>query len=183
MIGGLSYDGARTVGSVWLTARLNQAYKSTGAASVAVQYFITPSIAVEGSAGNYLRDPFQGLPSAGFVSGGFRWFAGRRPTMAAATSEKPLLRPLVAIKRGGDTAVVRFRMPGAHSVSIAGSWNEWKPSALKGMGEDIWEGALRLPAGTYYFNLVVDGNDWVVPAGVATISDGMGGLIAVLNVL
>lgn len=181
--GGLTYDGARTVGSIWLTMRFNQAYKSTGAASAAVQYFVTRSIAVEASAGNYLRDPFQGLPSAGFVSGGVRWFAGRRPTVAAETGEKPLLRPLVAINRGGDTVVVRFRMPGAHSVAIAGSWNEWKPDALRSLGGDIWEGALRLPAGTYYFNLVVDGNEWVVPAGVATISDGMGGQIAVLSVL
>ena len=183
VIGGLSFDGARTVGSVWLTARFNEAYRPTGAASAAVQYFVSPSIAIEASAGNYLRDPFQGLPRAGFVSGGVRWFAGRRPTVAAATNDKPVLRPLVAIKRGGDTAVVRFRMPGAHSVAIAGSWNEWKPDTLKGLGEDLWEGALRLAPGTYYFNLVVDGNEWVVPAGIATISDGMGGRIAVLNVL
>lgn len=182
VIGGATYDGARTVGSVWLTARFNEAYKPTGAASVAVQYFLTPSIAVEGSIGNYLRDPFQGLPRASFVSGGVRWFAGRHPTVAATTSEKPLLQPLTAFRRGADTAVVRFRMPGAHSVAIAGSWNEWKPSALKGLGNDIWEGAPQLPAGTYYFNLVVDGTEWVVPAGVATIADGMGGQIAVLNV-
>ena len=182
VIGGLTFDGARTVASVWLTARFNDAYRPTGAGSAAVQYFLTPSIAVEGSAGNYLRDPFQGLPRAGFVSGGVRWFAGRRPTVAATTTEKPLLQPLVAIKRGGDTTVVRFRMPGAKSVAIAGSWNEWKPDALKGLGNDIWEGGLRLAPGTYYFNLLVDGNEWVVPAGVATIADGMGGQIAVLNV-
>jgi hypothetical protein len=182
VIGGLTFDGARTVGSVWLTARFNEAYKTTGAASVAVQYFLTPSIAVEGSAGNYLRDPFQGLPRAGFVSGGVRWFAAPRPTVSVVTSEKPLLYPLTAFKRGADTAVVRFRMTGAHAVAIAGSWNEWKPDALKGLGDDIWEGALRLPTGTYYFNLIVDGTEWVVPAGIATIADNMGGQLAVLIV-
>ena len=57
------------------------------------------------------------------------------------------------------------------------------PADLRALGNDIWEAALRLPPGTYYFNLVVDGRAWVVPGGVATISDGMGGLIAVLNVL
>ncbi len=39
-----------------------------------------------------------------------------------------------------------------------------------------------LPPGTYYFNLVVDGKEWVVPGGVAVMSDGMGGLVAVLMV-
>jgi hypothetical protein len=54
---------------------------------------------------------------------------------------------------------------------------------LRGLGGDIWEAALLLAPGVYYFNLVVDGAEWVVPAGVATIPDGMGGVIAVLNVL
>jgi hypothetical protein len=40
-----------------------------------------------------------------------------------------------------------------------------------------------LAPGTYHFNLLVDGNDWVVPGGVAVVSDGMGGLVAVLTVL
>jgi hypothetical protein len=74
-------------------------------------------------------------------------------------------------------------MPGAQSVGIAGTWNEWKPRALHPVGGDIWEGALQLPPGTYHFNLIVDGSEWVVPGGVATAPDGMGGLIAVLIVL
>ena len=83
----------------------------------------------------------------------------------------------------GDSIVVRFRMPAARSLAIAGNWNAWTPAPLQAVGDDIWEAALLLGPGTYYFNLVVDGVEWVVPAGVATISDGMGGLIAVLNVL
>ena len=56
-------------------------------------------------------------------------------------------------------------------------------SILRSLGDDIWEAILRLAPGVYYFNLVVDGNEWVVPGGVATVPDGMGGLLAVLNVL
>ncbi len=103
--------------------------------------------------------------------------------MTRTTPLQPVLQPLVAAHRGGDTVVVRFRMPAARSVAIAGNWNAWTPAALRALGDDIWEAALRLPQGTYYFNLVVDGQDWVVPGGVATISDGMGGVVAVLNVL
>src|SRR3989449_5249590 len=183
VVGGISFDGARTVGSLWLSGRFSSVYGSTGAASATLQYFLTPSVAVEASGGNYLRDPFQGLPRAGFVAAGIRVFAARRVAMARATPAQPVLQPLVAAHRGGDTVVVRFRMPAARSVAIAGNWNAWTPEPLHALGEDIWEAALRLPPGTYYFNLVVDGREWVVPGGAATISDGMGGLIAVLNVL
>ena len=182
LVGGVTVDRARFVGSLWLSGRLSEAYGSAGAASATIQYFLTPSVAVEASGGNYLRDPFQGLPRAGFVAGGVRVFTSQRQAMAPPAPVQPALQPLVAEHRG-DTVVVRFRMPAAQSVAIAGNWNAWTPSPLRTVGEDIWEAALLLGPGTYYFNLVVDGREWVVPGGVATISDGMGGLIAVLNVL
>jgi len=90
--------------------------------------------------------------------------------------------PLVAQRRG-DSVVVRFRMDAARSVAIAGDWNAWQPAPLRALGADVWEAALVLPAGTYHFNLLVDGTDWVVPGGVAVVSDGMGGLVALLTVL
>ena len=68
-------------------------------------------------------------------------------------------------------------------MAIAGNWNAWTPVLLRGLGQDVWEAALVLAPGTYYFNLVVDGTEWVVPGGVAVVSDGMGGLVAVLTVL
>ena len=73
-------------------------------------------------------------------------------------------------------------MPDARSVAIAGDWNAWQPVQLRPLGEDVWEGALVLPRGLYHFNLQVDGSDWVVPNGVATVPDGMGGMVAVLVV-
>src|SRR6266513_699485 len=183
IVGGVSFDGPRIVGSLWLSGRLSKT--STGAASATLQYFLTPTLAVEAGGGNYLRDPFQGLPRAGFIAGGVRVFASPRamassPPPGQPTS--PALQPLVAQHRG-DTAFVRFRMPGARKLEIAGNWNAWTPAPLRAMGEEVWEAGLLLAPGTYYFNLVVDGREWVVPGGVATISDGMGGLIAVLNVL
>jgi AMP-activated protein kinase-like protein len=185
LVGGATIDKPRVVASLWLSARVSATYGSTGAASASLQYFVTPSIAVEASGGNYLRDPFQGLPRAGFIGGGVRFFAKRRalssPAANSSDSAARPLQPLIALHRG-DSVVVRFRMTGAQSVAIAGSWNAWTPVAIQGLGGDIWEAALVLPSGTYYFNLVVDGKDWVVPGGVAVIPDGMGGLVAVLTV-
>lgn len=186
LVGGVTVDRARTVGSIWISGRVSGTYGSTGAASAALQYFLSPSVAVEASGGNYLRDPFQGLPRAGFFAVGIRVFAARRAAVVrtgAEPSARPALAPLVAERRGPDTVVVRFKMPGAKGVAIAGNWNGWSPAPLQSVAPDIWEAALHLAPGTYYFNLVVDGTDWVVPAGVAVIPDGMGGMLAVLTVL
>src|SRR5260370_19264331 len=185
LVGGATMEQPRLLASLWLSARVSPTYGSTGAASASLQYFVTASIAVEASGGNYLRDPFQGLPRATFVGGGDGFSMTRPPLSPTAPSPPPAARPLfqpLSAQHRGDSLVVRFRMSGAQSVAIAGSWNAWTPVDTHGLGGDIWEAALVLPPGTYYFNLVVDGKEWVVPGGVAVVSDGMGGMVAVLMV-
>ena len=183
VVGGVNYDRDRLVASAWVSGRLSTAYGSSGAASAAVLYYLSPTLALEASGGSYLADPYQGLPRAGFASGGIRIFTSPRALRPVPPAPaKPALQPLIALHRG-DTLVVRFRMPAARSVAIAGNWNAWTPEPLRAVGEDVWEATVRLAPGVYYFNLVVDGNEWVVPGGVATVPDGMGGLMAVLNVL
>ena len=56
------------------------------------------------------------------------------------------------------------------------------PLSSTPVGGDLWEGAFALPRGLYHFNLLVDGREWVVPKGVATVPDGLGGAVAVLLV-
>lgn len=183
VLGGAAVDRRRLVASAWATLRLRPPRSSTGAVSAALQAFATPSVSIEVAAGSYLADPFQGLPPGGYVSAGIRLHATpRRLTPPPALA--PRLPPLVANRRG-DSVVVRFQMAGARSVAIAGDWNAWQPAALRplAVGSDIWEGAFVLAPGTYHFNLLVDGKEWVVPGGVAVVSDGMGGLVAVLTVL
>jgi hypothetical protein len=180
---GAGLDRGRLVASGWATARVSPVYGSKGAVSATLQYFTNPALAVELGAGSYLSDPFQGLPPAGYVSAGIRWHATRRRLTPPAVLARRLA-PLVASRRG-DSVVVRFQMAGARSVAIAGDWNSWRPAPLRAVdgGGDIWEGAFVLAPGTYHFNLLVDGTQWVVPGGVAAVSDGMGGLVAVLTVL
>ncbi len=171
-------DG-KVVASFSAGGRISRVYGSKGVASGFLQYYVTPALALEGGGGAYLSDPYQGFPRAGYVAAGVRWFPpARREVAAAPVKTAP---PLVPYRRG-DSLFVRFSMPGAESVAIAGEWNRWTPAPLRAVGDDAWEGRITLAPGTYRFNLLVDGHDWVVPAGVATLSDGLGGLVALLVV-
>jgi hypothetical protein len=157
---------------------------SKAAASAFVQVFLAPTVSLELGGGSVLNDPYQGLPRAGFVTLGVRLHASPRARRVALDPAWPPLVP----ERRGDSLVVRFRMEGARAVAIAGDWNAWRPVALRrvrgsgSVGGDEWEGTLLLRRGLYHFNLQVDGREWVVPSGVATVPDGLGGMVAVLIV-
>ncbi|PYP58533.1 MAG: hypothetical protein DMD44_07190 [Gemmatimonadetes bacterium] len=167
-------ERGRAIVSVWVAGRMSPAFPAEGAGGASAQFFATPRVSLELSGGSYLPDPYQGFPQVGFVSVGVRLHrSARAPHVRFA--------PLVPGVRG-DSAVVRFRMAGARSVAMAGDWNSWEQVPLRPLGDEVWEGVLRLRRGLYHFNLLVDGSDWVVPNGVATVPDGLGGMVAVLIV-
>jgi hypothetical protein len=174
---GATLERGSAVISVWTAARLSAAFGSKAAGGAFAQWFVAPRVSLEASGGSYLPDPYQGFPRAGFISLGVRLFGSPR---AQSTPRAPLA-PVIAGVRG-DSAIVRFRMPGARSVALAGDWNTWQPASLRAIGDDVWEGAFALQRGVHHFNLLVDGSDWVVPNGVATVPDGLGGMVAVLIV-
>jgi hypothetical protein len=158
-------------------ARLSKVYGSTGAGSGLLQVFAGRLLSFELAGGSYLREPYQGFPRGRFLSVGVR-VGSTRPSRAAAP--RPT-RPLIPRMRG-DSIVVRFRFPGAQSVAIAGNWDAWQTHPLRSVGADLWEGVFILARGQYQFTLLVDGRTWVVPAGVATVRDDRGGMVAVLLV-
>ena len=161
--------------SLWAVRRISSFYGSKGTVGGFLQVFLTPTTALEVAAGGVLPDPYQGFPRTRFFSAGIRL---ARPPLAARAD--PPLAALVPERRG-DSSVVRFRFIGARAVAIAGDWNNWQPSPLAAVGDDVWEGTLLLSSGTHRFNLLVDG-EWVVPHRVATIADELGGLVALLVV-
>jgi len=175
---GATFERGRAVVSLWTVARLSSTYASTVAGSAYLQVFVRPRVSLELGGGSSLSEPYQGLPRAGFVTVAVRF---HRSPRASPPAPVPQWAPLVPEPRG-DSLVVRFRMPDARSVAIAGDWNAWQPVRLRPLGDDVWEGTLVLPRGLYHFNLQVDGSDWVVPNGVATVPDGLGGMVALLVV-
>lgn len=144
-----------------------------------LQVFPRATVAVELAAGSALRDPWQGLPRVSYASAGIRLYrVGGTPHAAPPSAAPARPQPLV-LARQGDSVAVRFRMPGATAVAIAGDWDGWREHPLAGQGGDIFSATLPLAAGRWRFDLLVDG-EWVVPEGIATRREPGGGLVAIL---
>ncbi|MEJ5169917.1 MAG: alpha-amylase family glycosyl hydrolase, partial [Fimbriimonadales bacterium] len=73
------------------------------------------------------------------------------------------------------------------SVSVAGTFNGWSPSANPMVPDErrrIWRLVLELPAGRHAYKFVVDGSRWVVdPANPRSEDDGAGNVNSILTVL
>jgi hypothetical protein len=88
-------------------------------------------------------------------------------------------------KSGLAEVVFVLRHSQATSVSVAGSFNDWKPGTLnlEKKGDDLWVANVTLPQGRYEYMFVVDGAEWVTdPCARAFADDGFGNQNAVLTV-
>ena len=81
---------------------------------------------------------------------------------------------------GDAEGVAQFvgRFPGARSVHVVGSFNDWGPASLPLEDRDhdgVWRAAVVLPEGTHEYMFVVDGERWVVdPLAGRFVADGFG---------
>jgi hypothetical protein len=135
-------------------------------------------VAVTAAGGWYPADLLQGLPRGQYVSAGIR-LASRR---AETPSLEPLARPMY-VERGG-VRTLRFTVRNAQRVAFVSEWNHWEAIPLEPVPAEpgVWILAMDLPPGVHRFNLVVDGDRWIVPEGVMTVSDGFGGEVGLLIV-
>ena len=67
---------------------------------------------------------------------------------------------------GGQEGIAQFvgRFPGARSVHVVGSFNDWRAGTIPLEDRDhdgVWQGAVVLPVGAYEYMFVVDGERWV----------------------
>ena len=67
---------------------------------------------------------------------------------------------------GEHEGIAQFvgRFPEAQSVHVVGTFNDWRPSSIELEDQDhdgVWRATLVLPAGTYEYMFVVDGERWV----------------------
>lgn len=88
---------------------------------------------------------------------------------------------------GPPLVPVRFEFtdPKAAAVSVAGSFNQWKPEAktLHASGGGLWFKDTALAPGNYEYRFVVDGR-WITdPMAKETVPNDFGGRNSVLKVV
>lgn len=92
----------------------------------------------------------------------------------------------------GDGATESLRMaqliyvpenPGVHNVAVAGTFNDWNPEATTMVKRgEVWVVQMLLPADTYEYMFVEDGQRWVTdPLAAQARDDGFGRKNAVLD--
>lgn len=104
--------------------------------------------------------------------------------------KKPSLKSKAAGQIKSATAEIQivrieFTHPSACNVFIAGTFNDWHPSATEmiALGGDRWAKDLTLPPGTYEYRLVVD-DEWMAdPRAAESAPNPFGGVNSVLRVL
>lgn len=74
----------------------------------------------------------------------------------------------------------------AHTVAIAGDFNDWNPQANileDPEGDGIWTGILKLEPGRYEYMFVLDGEKWFPdPNALRYVKDGFGNKNAILEI-
>lgn len=146
-------------------------------AGVTAAYWVGANAAVIVSGGKYAWDVLQGLPGGEFFSVGFRLTPRRaRPIPTAAVA------PIVYTTEEARGGAITFEVRGARRVEIAGDWNGWEKVPMSRDARGRWMLPTELEPGTYRFNLLIDGERWLVPEGFTTIDDGFGGTVGILIV-
>ena len=91
--------------------------------------------------------------------------------------------PVVALRAVSEGVTARFRVErgGAQSVEVLGDFSGWEPRSMVRDGQ-VWVLEIPLPAGTYHFGFMVDG-EWFVPEGApGQVSDDWGQMNATIVV-
>ena len=85
----------------------------------------------------------------------------------------------------GNPAPFRIYAPGAKSVAVVGSFNNWNPTAnpLLMSENGWWESGVALNPGVYEYLYLVDGELVVPPEAERTTDDGFGGRNGIMEII
>jgi pyruvate/2-oxoglutarate dehydrogenase complex dihydrolipoamide acyltransferase (E2) component len=102
-----------------------------------------------------------------------------------APAPAPRPKPAPAAKAPSAPRVTfRLKRPGARTVAVAGTFNDWSASAarLRAAPDGVWSIELALTPGVYEYRFVVDG-EWISdPAAGESVPNSFGGVNSVVRV-
>ena len=182
-------DGERDPGDLPLDLR--EAYARLAVATQMLK--ATPPVSVASRVMTEIRQGPRPVLDEGLARRLLHWWLGRprevtvrlRPvwTLALAAGLAAVLLipwtsglPTPGVAQGIAKFVGHF--PGARSVEVVGSFNDWSRGALAlndDDGDGIWHADAVLPAGQHEYMFVVDGERWVPdPLAGRYVDDGFG---------
>ncbi len=142
-----------------------------------MQVLLVPWAAVEGAVGRYPRD-LLGFSDGIFATLGFRVALVGNVRSPGTSKVLPITRPPILVEgvgNGRSRVTVYYQGGVMVGLAIAGDWNGWQAVPLNRVDRDTWSTELLLPPGLRRFQLIVDGETWIVPEGVPWIQDEFGG--------
>jgi chromosome partitioning protein len=110
-----------------------------------------------------------------------------QPAQAQTDQERTAakLSDYYGVSQINDAVVFVTLYPRAHTVQIAGDFNNWKPedAPMQKLGDSgVWQTQMKLPAGRYRYRLVVDGQWQQDPYNELTELNPFGGFNSVLEI-
>lgn len=147
-------------------------------------------VGITAGIGSYPTDPGQNLPSARYATLGVR-FSPRNMRHPATVLSADVLAapgratsPAMAVTRDrAERATIVLRAPSARQVEIMGDFTDWTPFQMgRSASSGEWTISLPVTRGVHQVNVRMDGGEWIVPAGLATVRDEFGGSVGVLLV-
>jgi Glycogen recognition site of AMP-activated protein kinase len=182
-------DGERDPGT--LPVELREAYDRLAGAANLLQTIPAMSVAAR-----VMADIHDMKPEVERVRTGrkiVRWLSRPRAvtfrlrpawTLALAAGLAAILllpsEPTTSPTPGAHEGIAQFvgHFPGARSVEVVGSFNNWSRGSLHLRDDNhsgIWHGSVVLPAGSHEYMFVVDGERWVPdPLAGRYVDDGFG---------
>ncbi len=106
-------------------------------------------------------------------------------TQTAEDRTAAKLSDYYGVSQINDAVVFVTLYPRAHSVQIAGDFNNWKPedAPMQKVGDSgVWQTQMKLPVGRYRYRLVVDGQWQQDPYNELTELNPFGGFNSVLEI-
>jgi hypothetical protein len=144
-------------------------------------YQVTPRVALVASSGQFPVDVVSGLPSGGFTTLSMRFNLRQDTPVRPHFRVAGRGRPFSTTPAGDGTHVIEVRLPQATVVELMGDFTDWKPVLLVPGEGDLWRLRMRIAAGIHEVNVRVDGGTWIVPPGLTSVDDGLGGRVGIFS--
>ena len=129
------------------------------------------SIAITAMLARSTTDPVLATPGSFGASLGVSWRIANRNVHADVVKHAAERGVVVA---NGRRVHFSVQLPDAKSVSLSGSFTDWKPVNMTRVGNE-YVLDMVVPAGTHQYGFLVNGTDWYVPPTASGIvDDGFG---------